>query len=569
MQEADSLPAAVADSAAIEAADTAGLVDSLIVPSFPLFPEPASAEPGVLARWDLSDLLNTGSLTFGDLIERVPFLTPIRAGFLEGPQAEVFAGSGSAGLRASLDGYQLVPLFGGPLDTHLISLTELQEVRLIREPGGTHAALQTYRRDRPEAYSRIAGGTGDRRANLFRGYLSSQLSSMLFTFSFDRVDTRGDPILGSSRRTVVDASIAHQLPAGLWGQLETRLTSTERDSFPSPRQTDWIVRLRRSFGDEWHADLVGGSSSLTEQQDVPFGQPDSLFPDREASARQLGLRAAYSSGRVISYGSVRLWDGDGVPSFEPELSLEVALGPAQVFASGQYADWGSFNTAGGYAALQIQLPLGLRAMVEAEEGDRGLYNAVPVRLEEFSRWTAGAELEVGGLTLGGRGGRWRVGPSPSLGQPYDEGTTLPGGTVGVVEVFASAPVVRLLGGDVFLGGRYRNREPGFFLYWPQTDWRLEGEYILRKAEGQLEIILRGVGGVRGPMRVPDEGLGEDQFRLTENLGWLWSEAIIRVKDVHLFLTYEVFDSPGGPSDIPGMPLPRARTHFGLKWEFWN
>ncbi len=44
---------------------------------------------------------------------------------------------------------------------------------------------------------------------------------------------------------------------------------------------------------------------------------------------------------------------------------------------------------------------------------------------------------------------------------------------------------------------------------------------------------------------------------------------MRVKDVHIFYNYEFFDASPSTADVPGLVLPTARAHFGVKWAFWN
>ena len=582
-QEPDSVALQPQDTSAIAAADSLALADSLaqaadtvavdtvVVRFFPLFPAPASRRPGVMFRWTNADILNTGALTLGDLLEILPDPDPVRAGFLEGPQTSVFAGGGPASFRLSIEGYEIVPMGGGAFDQHQVDLVSQGGARLIRAPGGTQLVVETFRNSRPDAYSRIEAGTGDRNANLLRGYFSAWAAGNLIGFGLDRVDTRGLPDLGQSERTVVYGSLARELPAKIWGQVEVRSTTINRDNFPSPRRTDWIARLRREFGAGWFADVVAGTGSVTERQVVPAGEPDSLFPDLKFDVQQLAVRGARVASRYQATALVRVWGGGGVvPNLESEASLELEVGPLSFYGAGSYSTWDAFDAAAAYAAARLQLPLGLRLLAEVEEGDRGLYYAVPLAREEFSRWTVGGELEIGSWTLGAQGGRWRVQPSPAIGVPWDTGGALPGGTVGIVEGWANGKLFELFGGAITAAARYRTRDPGFFLYWPQDEWQAEGKYHLRMFGDQLEIILRTVGGIRGPMRVPaPTGGALDAVVSTPDLSWLWSEAVVRVRDARLFFSYEIFDSELGAQDLPGFGLPRARTHFGLKWEFWN
>ncbi len=136
----------------------------------------------------------------------------------------------------------------------------------------------------------------------------------------------------------------------------------------------------------------------------------------------------------------------------------------------------------------------------------------------------------------------------------------------VVDAWARGTVLRPFGGAVEIGGRYQRRDAGAFFYWPQDDWWIEGAYRLLALNGQLQIWITGLGGVRGPMFVLDEsGL----VGASGDLNWFRGEAVVRIRDVHIYYNYETFNAAGFAADVPGMVLPTARIHFGVKWEFWN
>lgn len=565
----------VARGDTLAAVDTTAVAeaDSLApLPVFPAFPPLTERSPILAASWGLSDILATGALTLADLIEYSPFLHPVRAGFLEGPQTEVFSGSGALGLRYQVDGYEIAPIAGGPLDLHLLPLVELETLRLVRAPGGYLLSAQTYQNPSASAYSRIEAGTGDRDANVIRAFFASRFSGGPVGFGFDRVDTDGQRELGSAERSVVWARYSRALPSDVWGQVEIRNTSSDRDSFPAASRTDWILRFRRAFGGGWHADLIGGGASVQRTPVSLAGVPDTLADrERDFGARQVAARIGRVSDLSRLTATIRAWDGDGVPKLESEISVDLAAGPADLHLSGYWGDWGTFQTEAGYAALSLGLPLGLRLLAEAEDGGRGVFGGLPVSREFFTRVTGGAELSVGSWAFGGRGGRWRVEPSPTLGLPFDSaGPPLSGRTVSVVEGWAAGPIFRVFGGELTGGVRYGARDMGpFFFYWPEDWWRVHGRYHLVAIHDQLEIWLQALGGVRGPLAVPDVTEGPDASVSPDDLNWFSAEAVVRIRDVYLYYNYEFFDAATVIGELPRFELPRSRFHFGVKWEFWN
>lgn len=567
-QEPDSLVATPPDSLEVIHPDSlrqgsdSTAADTLPVPTFPLFPDPASSEVGRAWYWGMRDLLSTGALTVGKILETTPFFNPVRAGVLEGPEYAVFAGRGPASLRVSEDGYEIVPILGGALDLRTEPLAQLESMSLLFEPGGYRLVAENYRNTRSEPYSRIEAGTGDRRTNLLRGFLSSTIGRSLVGFGLDRIDTSGSPELGSTKRTVVWFSLARRLPLGVWGQLEYRNSTTERETFASPKRTDWVLRLRRPFGEGWHADIIAGSGRLKIE---PLDTTAAL----SRTVRQIGVRGARTADNWRAYLALRYWDGEDVPPFESEGSFELELGRASFYASGRYAYWEDFHSAAVYTSFAFRLPLGLRALAEAEEGDRGVFGYVPRRRYEFTRWTAGGELKLWSWVVGARGGRWRSDPSLALGAPIDTVASLPGGTVSVFEAWANGRLLTILGGALEGGGRYASRGEGDFLYWPSDGWRLDGAYRVNALGDQLDVKLTGMIGVRGPMWVSNVGADADGSVLTSDLLWWRIEALVRIKDFFIFYNYEYFDSAGPLGDLPGYPLLPGRYHFGVKWEFWN
>jgi hypothetical protein len=551
-------PEIAAPPAEVQEADTTA-ADTVPAPFFPVFPDPASQGPGVAQDWEMMDLLSTGALSMADLLEFTPFLDPLRAGVLAGPQSAIFAGSGGGGLSYNLDGYEIVPFTTAALDLHLMSLADLQRMSLVREPGGYRVYSQTYRNPRHEPYSRIEAGNGDRRTNLLRAFLSSGIGRARIALGYDRVESDGFIESGQFRRDALTASLAYPLPWGVWGQLEYRNTSADRELFPSPKRTDWIVRLRRSLGAGWHADLVAGHASASDSVGAEL---------REFGASQVALRAAHASSIWRAQVTLRAWDGDGVPTLEPEASLELRAGPAALYASGRFEKWDDFNVGSGYAGLEVHLPLNVRLFAEFEDGDRGMFGESPRQRYQFTRWTAGGELTVWRWTLGARGGNWRTDPSPALGPPIDSATALPGGRVGVIEGWARGKLFSLFGGEVSVGGWYRNRDAGEFYYWPQESFSADARYYVLALRDQLEVWLTAMGGRRGATRVPDPALSEG-WVTTAPENWFRAEAVVRIKDLLLFYNYEYFFAEGGAQDIPGYILPMTRIHFGVKWEFWN
>ncbi len=558
-------------AASSEQVDVGMDADSVAPPAFPLFARPPARSPEIARRWSFAELKMIPALDLGGYLEFGPWMTPVRAGFLEGPGTFVFAGSGSPSLQYSIDGYEFVPLGSGYLDTHQLSVVEVEQLDLLREPGGYRLSSRSYRRSRSDAYSRVEGGTGDRSTNIIRAALATEIFGGPWGFGFDRLDTRGSDENGSMERTTIWGKISYPLMAGIWGQFEYRRTVMGRDSLAAPDRTDIVFRFRAPLGSGWSADLIGGRASETITPAGAEDLPDSLVTKPSFAATQLAARVGRESEHWGLSASVRALGGDGVPDFLNEASVRVDLGPLGILGRGRWESWSDFIASSGYAILRLALPARLSASLEAEDGARGLWGVQPAASREFfTRVTAGAGFRSGLWDLLVRGGRWRVDPSTGLGAPFDSAAVVGGGTVTVFEARGRMPLFRLFKGQVSAGGFYQIREAGAFLYWPKDQWYVEGRYHLQPVKGQLDILFTGQGGVRGAMLVQDANAGPGFFFPNEDLNWFRGEVVIRVKDVHIFWDFTGYNSLTGlPSDIPGFPFPTSRSHFGLKWEFWN
>lgn len=569
----DTTPPPPQDTTAQQPQDTgaAAQPDTTEVRVFPRFTVADSVSPLMARRWEHEDLLGRGALDAGELLEFEPELVPIRAGFFEGPQAHLFAGAGGTSVRWLVDGYELVPLGTvGYLDTHLISIAEYDRVDLLRGPGGYRLEADLFRRQRREAYSRVNGGTGDRDTNLIGGIFAARLFGAPMAFGFDRVDSRGSVELGSMERNSIWTQLSYPLPADVWGQIEFRRTVADRDSLIGTDRTDVILRFRRRLGPSWTADVIAGRASVTETPGGTAQLPDSLVEKASFSARQLAVRAGGRGPVWSATFSLRAFDGDGVPDWLNEATLGAKLGPLRVSGTGRHERWSDLTLYSGYGRAGLRLPYGLRLAAEVEDGGRGLVGSSPaIRRQFFTRVSGEIGFRQGLWDLRLKSGRWRVDPSPGLGVPFDSAVSLPGGTVGVLEARGTVPLFRLFGGQLTAGGHYQIREAGAVLYWPKDRWFLEGRYYKRALQDQLEIDLTARGGVRGPMLVTDPALDPALVSSSADLVWFRAEMVIRVKDVRIFWNIEGFDAAEESFDVPGFNFPTSRSHFGLRWEFWN
>ena len=155
--------------------DTIPVPDSLSPDSFrPQLP-PLGAPPGPLPQagrivFDHDELWFSGALTLGELLEHVPGVFLVRAGWFGRPEVVQYAGQGASSLEVYLDGYALDPLGQDStgFDLSQINIGFVQRVEVELLPSAVRVYLysddQTVRRPRTET----SFATGDASTNTYR-----------------------------------------------------------------------------------------------------------------------------------------------------------------------------------------------------------------------------------------------------------------------------------------------------------------------------------------------------------------------------------------------------------------
>jgi hypothetical protein len=129
-------------------------------------------------RWDRASLFASGALTLADLLERVPELTILRAGWLGAPQVAAFAGDFTR-VRVFSDGVELDPLDprnGGMNDLAFIPIWHLEEVRIERGASEVRIHLRSWQVRSVTPSTRVDMGTGDLETNGYRGYFGRRFA---------------------------------------------------------------------------------------------------------------------------------------------------------------------------------------------------------------------------------------------------------------------------------------------------------------------------------------------------------------------------------------------------------
>ena len=152
--------------------------DTLKTPT-PAAEMPHLTELGDAMRWGRDELAATGSLTLGDLLERVPGLTVFRTGWIGSPQVGAMLGDFQK-LRIFYDGIELDaldPRTGGMLDLSFVQIWQLEEVRIERGASEVRVHLRSWRVRSTTPSTRVDIGTGDLETNGYRGYFGKRFDT--------------------------------------------------------------------------------------------------------------------------------------------------------------------------------------------------------------------------------------------------------------------------------------------------------------------------------------------------------------------------------------------------------
>ncbi|HEU4565593.1 MAG TPA: Plug domain-containing protein [Gemmatimonadaceae bacterium] len=536
-------------------------------------PMPPLTDVGAPYRWDRTDFFNSGAITLGDLLERVPGLTRFRPGWLSGPETAAMIGDMTR-VRVFYDGVELDalnPRDGGLLDLSQVQLWTLEEVAVERGADEIRVYIRSWRVDRTTTNTRTDVLTGDESTNLYRGFFGRrfrhgealQLAAQQYGY-----DARNDQLGGGDQLSVlarvgwarrgwsVDAFAIRssgtrdpQIRFDGVGDPITRLKSTRTDAY-----------LRAALGDpeqgSW-VQLTAASLRFDEKTPQVAGTDEA---DTTRSITQYIAAAGTNAGpfRLSATGRAHVLHGETQTSIAGRAALETRL-----LALSLYTEQRSGDTSSVEEASARFTPLSWLALSGAVARRHGGRDAAPDVL------SARGEL---GLRLGrfwASGGVMAKDTSPVLpaAVPFDTAyaalpdASRPIGWFGTVR----GRLWRDFYADLW-GVRWDER--GW--YRPREQFRAElslnTNWLSRFPSGNFQFLGSVAWEYRGSVVFPRN---DGTVDFTTNLHQLRSLVQIRILDGYLFWQQYLRVQPALPTVVPGFVLQRQLTVFGARWQFWN
>lgn len=515
------------------------------------------------------------------LVGRVPGIQTVRSGWLGGPHHLMNGGVGPGFVTVLVDGRPLSSLEDGQVDLRRISLVHLERVRVVRRAGELIVDVETLRRDRRSAYSRITAGTGSPDLQLMRGTFDNGLGrNFTVAGSFDLLDaTHGQGIENdrfdfwgrfSWMPGTNDAGI--ELEYANEDLLRTGADSVEFD------RRRVMARARANPTPAIQLEARGGQQRwrVATPEDAADGDGEEDVQEQVVEEVALVLRGR--SDRLGGEAEVRLPSGPG----HPDLVLAGRVGGRatswlSVDAAGELASWEGFETREVRAGLSLTPVPWVTLRADGATGRRGVPRPVEGTADTVSYdvGAAGAWVRAGPWSLRGRVSLQRLDRVLPFGAAFDR-RLAPGGEAEIVgwEAGLSGPILpigRVIPGlaPIRVDGWFRHQETEEATV-PFVPANLAaGEISLHDDffEGNLEIWLSTSFQWKGEM-ASLQGRAEPQL-VTLTSSTLWEGHVsFRIGDFRFFWRMV---NPAGYDvvEVVDVPFPKQVNVVEVKWEFFN
>ncbi len=586
---ADSLAAAVADTLVgpLEGELAGSLQDSVRDERYALLdppPElpPAGSSAGVI-ELSRDRILQSNALSLLELLEEQPGLTVLRGTWFGGPHQVMSGALGPGFLTVLVDGREVTTMDGAQPDLTRFPIANLQRVRLVRGAAGWTVELTTLSRERPDAYSRIEGGTGDPGLSRLRLVFDNGIGgSARLAASADLVDAAGDHPSNDFNFVGLFEISRDDGDRGLAVSFQSESLEREVYSPATFRRTELFLRGQFRLAEPLQLQLFGGTTGWKQEGGEVVAEPDETSTDRSVLSAGATLRGDWD--RAWARASIASWDSDVHPDIQLDGDFGGRLiGPLHLDAGGRMAFWEDFDAMEAHAGLALDLPLHLTLRGSGASGTRGIVYPTVGRVDSlsFNQVTGRLDFRIPEASLYGLVEFQDLENQLPFGAVFDRFQTATEGPIRVTsfEAGGDIPLIPLswLFRDVSpirLHGFWRYQDAGSPLetmYVPEMLYRgalaFEDEFF----EGNLGVNLQLGLRHRASMGVPPpDAASEESSSLVgvpayTSLDW---NMAIRILSVIVYYRYDNLTGIGA-YDFPDLEFPGTRSIFGVKWTFLN
>jgi hypothetical protein len=531
-----------------------------------------------IMRWDRDSLFATGALTLLDLLERIPGLTALRAGWLATPMIGAYLGDVRR-IRVFYDGMEidgLDPRMGGVIDLGSIQLWTAEEVRVERGADEIRVHIRSWRANRTTPYTRADVGTGDQETNLYRGFFGRRFQrGEALQVAAQQVSTTPARFGGSSNQAAVHARLGW---ARAWWRVDaTVLRSTPdrgtiralpreafRDSVLPVRATETSAYLRVAYGDPdsgpWAQLIAGAHEYKFGGIPAPTTDPDEPAPDADTTRYQaqyvLAAGITWRGVRLSATDRFRALEGDDFHSPMVRASFASRLVAVSALAETRGVD-ADLRAEGSIRITPLRfIAVGGALATAARDNARGVPATTSARAE--------ATVRVGEVWLGG-GVVQRIGPSLAPPTIYSAR-------------FVPETEAQATGAFATIRGRFWGP---FYADVSGIQWQDGGGFYRPRYQARSQVYV----ATTLPKRFPSGNFGLLASLLHEYRshtlfptatgadragGYRVLSGLIEIRILQAVLTYQYRNLlVEDYVTVPGYLMPRQSQFYGVRWEFWN
>ena len=571
-------------------------LDSLKTP-FARAESPPSADIGLRYAWDREAFFASGAITLLDLLDRVPGLTGLRAGWTAAPMTASYLGVPGR-VRIYYDGVELDPLVpreGGMNDLGAVQLWQLEDVVVERGASEVRVYVRTWRHDRTTPFTRVDVYTGDEESNSYRGFYAKrwqngmglQVGAQQFSVSANPDEGGAGDGLSLLLRTgwargnwSVDGSL--QTMSRTFGGLSDGTRSGSGAALlPSLESADRLTSLRAGWrspdrNGPWLL-LSASSRRVTETGERVATATTTGFPvdtvDTLSSRPQYVAAGGLTWGGVRASGTLRTRAGTGSEKalLSPAFRLSVDRRWISATALAERVvrfDDSTVNRVEGIARLSPLSWLSFAGAVSRETGNQSLAGQDVDATEDAGQLSLRGEVGLRLWRTWVSGGIMRRGDArlvtPRLfyaGQPpaARADTSLDG-----MFVALRGPLWKSFGVDAY-GVRWEGEDA---LYRPKWQARSElyfrTNWLSRFPSGEFGFLLAGIHEYRSNVLFPTE------TGITTSTQMKVVSTLLELRLQNAVISWQFRNLLGVRYEpIPGFIAPRPINVYGVRWDFWN
>ena len=557
------------------------------------------ADLGIAKRlhWTRDSLFATGALTVADLLERVPGMTTLHAGWIAAPAVGAYLGDVRR-VRVFMDGFEYLPLDprgGGALDLTQINLWGAEEASVEQGPEEVRVYLRSWRVRNTTPETRTDVSTGDQQTNMYRGFFGRRFTNgTALQFAAQQYGTNPGSALGGSsdqtgivgrvgwakRQWSVDGFITRisRHRGVIYHEAFTGFTATPNDSLLAVNSSRGDAYVRVGFADPdtsaiwWQAMAVTSKYDYTGVRTKTILNPktaaDSAFNtsplDTATTRTQLLLTGGTTRGPLRLSGAERIISGGGRSFAVPSVRAAFAESrlTASAFVEGKSVDSVSrMDVSAQFAPTSFVAVLGSVGRATDSRVKDSSFTAKYARGEVGLRlrnlWLLGGMIRRDSVRLA----------APSIYNPTNTDSAYvrqsEGAATGAT-VAVRGQLWRLIHAD--LSAVRWNDSAGFYRprYQTRSELFVRTNLLDRFPTNDLGILFSLVHEYRSGVHFPVAG------NVVTVPGYRTVSSLLEIRILSATISWQFRNFLGERyQQVPGLLMPRQTNFYGVRWSFFD